>query len=626
MSDKSSKEQVKNWREEAKRKEKQAKEYVESFAKNYNENPEIIAEYLEFGSRFYNYSPRNVALIYSQNRGATYIQSFKAWNDMDRKTFVNKGEHGIMVFVPVQSTLLKVDENDYIPLRDATKEQKRLYKEGQIESISSIHFKIGTVFDIAQTDYPKELYPQLFNMGYQSEEHKQVFQALATYCEKQLGCSVTCKNLHSIALRGQYIPGINTININDKLEDTQALSVLSHEMGHALIHSDITNKSSTFQKEYEADAVSIMLQSHLGIELLDSRKRHFAEHFENFKKQCEYDHNDVEDKEQRDKLIQKDIDDSFATVFSTFNKHIYGIEKQIHKKLENYIEQKNDYQFDTIMARYKRKICYVSSADIQDLQDIDKDGKGFESNGKRVKYRIEVIDMSAEACLTPLEPGNHFTSKKATEVHIKELKEQGYEYIPYDCMVNIQLVNARIEQLKVKERENFWVFDTINRNNGEWTNKTVWFEHLPENYISIDVIGFNDKNKVSVDVNFVYNNTIESENNFVLDKSSPTYYDNCIEVCNFVRSCNINLNTLADSQKKQPGAKFETDETDITIHEKALESKGFSIEPSIVPLFSKTGEIKKQEAVVDRFLSQVAQKMNDKRTTIQKKRDQGLER
>lgn len=144
-------EQKKAWKEHVKEREDQAKEQIHDLARSFRDTPEQIQEFLTFGAKFYQYSARNTMLIYKQNRGATYVQSFKNWKDMGHP--VKRGEHGINILVPVQCTLIK-DDGAYTPLRDATKEQKELFKAGKLESVSVLRFKMGTVFDISQTTFP----------------------------------------------------------------------------------------------------------------------------------------------------------------------------------------------------------------------------------------------------------------------------------------------------------------------------------------------------------------------------------------------------------------------------------------------------------------------------------------
>lgn len=166
MSYKVSENKKAEWKEQAKENQNQARELILSVSKSYTENPEKMAEVLEFASRFYQYSLHNMQLIYAQNNHAAFVQSFDAWKKMD--AHVKKGENGMKIWVPVKLTILILSDGQTVPLSEASEEQKKGYYNGYIEGKKVLRFKIGTVFDIAQTDFPKERYPELYSMGYSS--------------------------------------------------------------------------------------------------------------------------------------------------------------------------------------------------------------------------------------------------------------------------------------------------------------------------------------------------------------------------------------------------------------------------------------------------------------------------
>lgn len=240
----------------------QMEQIIQDIADGWDKNPALMAEALEFGEKFHNYSVKNQMLIYAQNPHAQYVASFNKWNELGSK--ITKGEHGLKVFVPVKATYLETidevtGEPALVPLRYATAQQKKAYKEGEIKGHEKMRFKAGTVFDISQTDFPKEKYPELFNMGYSKEESRQIVEGMIDFSEVKLDCPVDIKDLSSITLRGCYYPGYNRIHLNEKMEDTAKMSTLSHELGHAMIHREYSEKS-THRKEFEADAVSIVGQ------------------------------------------------------------------------------------------------------------------------------------------------------------------------------------------------------------------------------------------------------------------------------------------------------------------------------------------------------------------------------
>lgn len=260
---------------------KEIKDTLQGVLDGYREHPEQIVEMLAFKSHFYNYSMNNVALIYSQNPDATYVASFQDWKK--KGYHVLRGQHGLKVLFPIRTELIQVGEKDgkkqYRRVADATPKEKRQIESGLLKPVAFTRFGIGTTFDIAQTDCPPEKYPSFFHMGYSSEQHAELYQAVKEYAGKK-GFPVHEADLQSISLRGDFNTITKEIRISDKLNDTEKLSTLTHELGHAIMHSDPKARElHSSIREIEADCISIMLQHYVGLELTESRKRHLVDHY-----------------------------------------------------------------------------------------------------------------------------------------------------------------------------------------------------------------------------------------------------------------------------------------------------------------------------------------------------------
>ena len=92
---------------------------------------EEFARYLATLARFHMYSPKNVALIHVQNRDATRVAGYRAWQTLGRQ--VRKGERGIRIVVPYRARVASVED------------------DGQEQEIVT-GWGIGHVWDVAQTD------------------------------------------------------------------------------------------------------------------------------------------------------------------------------------------------------------------------------------------------------------------------------------------------------------------------------------------------------------------------------------------------------------------------------------------------------------------------------------------
>lgn len=262
-------------------KAKELRKTLDNLIENFKEKPEDIVELIAFKNRFYNYSVNNNILIFNQNPYATYVASYEDWKKKGYQ--VQRDQHGIKIIFPIRTEIFEVGEKDgkkiYRRVTDASPEEKEQIKSGVIKPFNTTRFGVGNVFDISQTDCPAEDYPKLYHMGYSSDQHAAVYEAFKGYCLKR-GTPVEEVDLHSIALRGQFSPLTGEIQISDKLDDTEKLSTLTHEFGHALLHGDRESAGKkTSIKELEADCISIMLQQEFGIDLTESRKKHFVDHY-----------------------------------------------------------------------------------------------------------------------------------------------------------------------------------------------------------------------------------------------------------------------------------------------------------------------------------------------------------
>lgn len=411
-------EQKQEWAQKARQNEKEAYDMIRKVAEDYKRNPEHLAQYFSFAANFYEYSPNNVSLIYGQNENALFVQSFKAWKDMDAS--ILKGAKGIKILVPQEVTFLKVDEEHSVQLSHATKEQKELYQQGLIDSYKKLHFGIGNVFDISQTTYPKEKYPELFNMGYSSDKHQAITQGLIHFSENEIDCPVKYEDMESITLFGYYVPSQHRIALNHLMEDTMTLSTMSHELGHALAHHELKlHERSTSQKEFEGDAISIMLQHNFEIELTEERKSHLASHFRKFHEECKQKvlkENPQITPEKTEEKINALIQESFSNVFNIYRNNIEVIEEYVFEELEANVQSKEVH------------IVQVEDA-LKDMQRAPRrysfDEKG---NPQRLWNGKTAEQFTKEDTMKFLAETDMMLQGRLSEEAIQLLREQGYVY------------------------------------------------------------------------------------------------------------------------------------------------------------------------------------------------------
>lgn len=344
--------------EEQKVKKEELKQKIIDITNNFSQDPDKLAEFVSFQHKFHNYSYRNTILIYEQNPGAMFVGSFKKFKDIsdelanehnlvdnkDKPLYlgVKKGEKGMQIYVPVTVTLVCIDSSDDIwrAISECDEATKMAAKKGLLKTKTELHYKIGTVFDISQTNIPLEYYPAIIkdSFGYESEQHAAIFKGLKNYITTQLNCPVTENLDDSISIRGVCHSNSGIIDLNTRLKDTQKLSTLAHELGHYLMHSEVSPYRSSditvprTQMEIEADVYSIMLENHFGIEPNQTRKEHL---FESYKSYLE---NEISDPENFDEV--KTIEKIINKATNVFNQTIEGIDNDVQKAI-------NEFQIST---------------------------------------------------------------------------------------------------------------------------------------------------------------------------------------------------------------------------------------------------------------------------------------
>jgi antirestriction protein ArdC len=200
-----------------------------------------LKQYLAVMSRFRKYSWANVLLIYSQIPEATRVGGYHFWLKLGRH--VRKGEKGIAILAPMVGRKRSSDDEEL-----AEDDRARVYG-----------FKSCHVWDISQT--AGEAIPEFATVKGDPEEYlPRLIQFVAS---------------QNIAL--EYDSGIapakgmssgGKITLLPDLSPAETLGVLTHEVGHEMLHRSERRKQTTHTvRETEAEAVAFVICSAIGLDV-----------------------------------------------------------------------------------------------------------------------------------------------------------------------------------------------------------------------------------------------------------------------------------------------------------------------------------------------------------------------
>jgi len=220
----------------------------------------FIRNFLDFSSKFYNYSFHNQFLIWIQSRGrAQHVAGAKKWEQEFGRT-VKDWKAGISILAPAKS---KREFEDPIT--------------GEKEMRERVYFTSVTVYDVSATEqipgHPKSFEPisrkdWSKDSNEEVEEIKQLVSALEDWAKEQ-GIKAEIEDMDSE--KGGYSAG-GKIAINSTFKGINMFSTYVHEVAHEILHwkDKEGKKSSSRDKEIDAEATAYIVLKHFGLETKDT--------------------------------------------------------------------------------------------------------------------------------------------------------------------------------------------------------------------------------------------------------------------------------------------------------------------------------------------------------------------
>jgi antirestriction protein ArdC len=175
---------------------------------------EDYLKFLDFKRSFPTYSLANTALIWSQKQDATFVCGYRQWQKNHNRQ-VKRGEHGLLINVPVPFTRKEVEED---PRR-----------QGQLKG-----FTQGFVFDVSQTH--GDPIPQASHTAPNTTSAPHHYAFAEAVAEDVTGSPIELEDL-SPGHFGYWQPSTGSITINrDHYNTIAGAATLYHEAAH---HADI---------------------------------------------------------------------------------------------------------------------------------------------------------------------------------------------------------------------------------------------------------------------------------------------------------------------------------------------------------------------------------------------------
>ncbi|MDC3424379.1 ArdC-like ssDNA-binding domain-containing protein [Aquibacillus sp. 3ASR75-11] len=220
-------------------------ETLEEGVLNFMRSPEQLKAILEMKALMPSYSFRNLIVAKAQLPHASFIASFKRWNELGRK--VKKGQKALRIFAP-----------RFVKAKDEEKSNGEDYK--------LIGFITVPVFDYTQTEGdPLPIDKVKIALEGDCPEAREII-SLAEKVAEADNCPITYGDTG--VANGFYSPMEHSITVSSELSINHRCKTLVHELVHSIVDR-FNLKSSKKEQEVVAEGTAFVVCSYFGLDTSD---------------------------------------------------------------------------------------------------------------------------------------------------------------------------------------------------------------------------------------------------------------------------------------------------------------------------------------------------------------------
>ncbi len=217
------------------------------------------AAFLRASDRFRRYSLNNRMLIWIQCPTATYVASYKTWQELGYQ--VRKGETGLSIFAPSS--------------RKVTEEEANTAGHPEIAGQSRVvGFRIVKTFDRSQVDATENAQP-LEQPGEYAAPDGEAPEGLVVGLVEQItatgfrvefvdqdGVDRYAPGAHGVTVYGEHL-----VLIREDTTDAHLAEILAHELAHISLGHEHRRDDPRSRREVEAESVAFVVCAHAGLDV-----------------------------------------------------------------------------------------------------------------------------------------------------------------------------------------------------------------------------------------------------------------------------------------------------------------------------------------------------------------------
>jgi len=409
--------------------------------KGVSETGKMLARYYSAVSTLNNFSSKNISFLLNQvddrnmnialynqdGKGMILnkVKSYKNWKSDGVQ--VEKGQKSLQVYAPVQQYKIKHDENNKPIKKGKYWDYEKDENGNKIKS--GVKFIKVPVFNSDQTNAEElGLVKKIDFTNNRGDISSELLESFISEVSNKFDIPIK-QEILSPNLGGFYVPSTHTITLNEARSNKDKLNILFHEVGHSILHKgEESQKISKGIKEAEAESVSFILSSKLGIQSEDSSI---------YIKDYGNDVKVVKDRLERITQASKDV---FKKI--DFDELIEREQERISKStMEDISEQSS--QVD--LSEYQTKT----------FDSVDSMIEEFKSDNEDITINAVHIKDTNDEDRKNLDSLNQQLKDLDKEYYRDEISEEDYENMKQDLYVEIYKLEKLLGVSELTKEEKF---------------------------------------------------------------------------------------------------------------------------------------------------------------------------
>ena len=246
---------------------------IGEYLKDAERDTQRLAAFLKDKLRFGDLRSEAVTAVKLQRPDAWCVKTAQEWRKLGVRLKQGEFANAIKVLTTCRDTSFERDGR-IVSVRDATAEERKAMLSGELPVQEKLITRMVLVYDISQTDCPRDRYQQITQSQGIQPSHGQLYELLKAQIDDK-GVTVEEVDLHRTGANAMYVQESKVILVDQSLKDYQKLAALCDGYAECLV-TETSNQLESVAR-FEAAFTALALKQEYGLPIAEGEVQKAAE-------------------------------------------------------------------------------------------------------------------------------------------------------------------------------------------------------------------------------------------------------------------------------------------------------------------------------------------------------------